>query len=97
MGRPTNATGWLIAITLLLAYEGYEVLSGTPRDILSECIWAYGAPFAAGVLVGHFFWQRKPKYDGLRVIQRIKGGDSVVFSGSERHPRVDAAMVRRRG
>lgn len=53
---------WLIAIIGLLVYEAYAVLNGAPGDTLSEAVWQYGrhpmVTFAAGVLVGHFWWQR---------------------------------------
>jgi len=55
---------WLIAIVGLLIYEAYAVLNGVPGDTLSEAVWTYGRHpmigFAAGVVVGHFFWQRQP-------------------------------------
>ncbi len=58
-----TAAAWLIAIAGLLAYEMYAVLNGAPGDTLSEAVWKYGQhpmiAFAAGVLVGHFFWQAK--------------------------------------
>lgn len=58
-----TAAAWLIAIGLLLAYEGYAVFNSTPGDTLSEAVWLYGQhpliSFCAGVLVGHFWWQRR--------------------------------------
>lgn len=56
---------WVIAIVGLLAYEGYAVLNSVPGDTLSEAVWKFGqhpmVAFAAGVLVGHFWWQRKSR------------------------------------
>ena len=62
--RKPAAVAWLIALALLLIYELWAVLNTTPGDTLSEAVWQYGThpmvAFTAGVLVGHFFWQRKP-------------------------------------
>jgi len=56
---------WVLALALLLAYELYAVFNGAPGDTLSEAVWARGQhpmlAFAAGVLVGHFWWQGKGK------------------------------------
>jgi hypothetical protein len=57
---------WLIAIGGLLAYETYTLMNSTPGDTLSEAVWAVIyqqplVPFLAGVLCGHFFWQRTRK------------------------------------
>lgn len=58
-----TVTAWLVAITLLLAYEGYAVLNEIPGDTLSEAVWKYGQhpmlTFAVGVVIGHLFWQKK--------------------------------------
>jgi hypothetical protein len=60
-----TAAAWLIAIAGLLVYEMYAVLNGTPGDTLSEAVWKYGQhpmiAFAVGVLVGHFWFQKKGK------------------------------------
>jgi hypothetical protein len=60
-----TAAAWLIAIAGLLVYEMYAVLNGTPGDTLSEAVWRYGQhpmiAFAVGVLVGHFWFQKKGK------------------------------------
>ena len=60
-----TAAAWLIAIAGLLAYEMYAVLNGTPGDTLSEAVWRYGQhpmiAFTVGVLVGHFWFQKKGK------------------------------------
>jgi hypothetical protein len=60
---------WTIAILILLGYEGYAVFNNVPGDTLSEAVWKYGQhpmlAFAAGVLVGHFFWQARCK-DGAQ-------------------------------
>lgn len=58
-----TVVAWLVAIAFLLVYEFYAVANSVPGDTLSEAVWAYGqhpmVSFAMGVLVGHFFWQRK--------------------------------------
>ncbi len=54
---------WGAAILLLLVYEAYAVMNACPGDTLSEWVWLYGqhpmVSFAAGVLVGHLWWQRR--------------------------------------
>ena len=55
---------WVLAILGLLSYEGYTLLNAIPGDTLSEAVWAVSMdypllPFLAGILCGHFFWQRK--------------------------------------
>lgn len=47
----------------LLAYEVYALADECDGDTISEIMWATTAkrpilPFAMGVLMGHFFWQR---------------------------------------
>ena len=58
-----TAIAWIVAITGLLIYEMYTVFNGVPGDTLSEAVWKYGQhpmiAFAAGVLVGHWFWNSK--------------------------------------
>ena len=58
-----TATAWMIAIAGLLVYEAYAVLNSTLGDTLSEAVWKYGQhpliSFAVGVIVGHFWWQRR--------------------------------------
>lgn len=53
---------WVVGIAVLLSYEMWAVFNAIPGDTLSEAVWVYGQhpmiAFAAGVLVGHFFWQR---------------------------------------
>lgn len=59
---------WLAAIGGLLLYEGYALFNETKDDTLSEEVWR-SIPrrplvsFAAGMLVGHFFWQSQDVYD----------------------------------
>lgn len=59
---------WLVAIGGLLAYETYALVNETKDDTLSEEVWR-SIPrrplvsFAAGMLVGHFFWQSQDVYD----------------------------------
>ena len=58
----TPGLAWLIAIVLLLGYEGWAVVNRTPGDTLSEAVWHAirerpFVPFLAGFLCGHFFWQ----------------------------------------
>lgn len=55
---------WLIALVGLLIFEGWTVLNSIPNDTLSEAVWDVAqdyplVPFLAGVLCGHFFWQRR--------------------------------------
>lgn len=54
---------WLVLGGLALFYEAYAVFNGIPNDTLSEAVWKYGQhpmiAFAAGVLAGHFWWQRR--------------------------------------
>lgn len=53
---------WGIAIVGLLIFEAYTLLNHTPGDTLSEAVWKACqrplVPFLAGLLCGHFFWQR---------------------------------------
>jgi hypothetical protein len=57
------SVAWVVAVLLLIAYEMFAVFNAAPNDTLSEAVWKYGQhpmlAFAAGVLVGHFWWQRK--------------------------------------
>jgi len=53
---------WLVLLALALVYEAYAILNSIPSDTLSEAVWDAHHPmitFAAGVITGHFFWQRK--------------------------------------
>jgi len=54
---------WVIAIAVLLVYEAYAVGNHIPGDTLSEAVWAIAdyplVPFLAGIVCGHFFWQRR--------------------------------------
>ena len=62
--KPIQKSGlaWMTAIFALLAYEVWTVMNSAPGDTLSEAVWKYGqhpmVAFAAGVICGHFFWQR---------------------------------------
>lgn len=53
---------WTAGLIVVLGYEAFAVLNATPNDTLSEFIWKYGqhpmVSFAAGVVIGHFWWQR---------------------------------------
>lgn len=47
----------------LLVYEAAALANECEGDTISEIVWAAATrrpivPFAAGVLCGHFFWQR---------------------------------------
>ena len=47
----------------LVLYEGLALANDCEGDTVSEIVWAATTkrpivPFAAGVLCGHFFWQR---------------------------------------
>ena len=55
---------WVLVVIALLAYEAYSLVNGVPGDTLSEAVWGVShdyplLPFAAGIVAGHFFWQRK--------------------------------------
>jgi len=55
---------WIIVIVALLVYEAYTLINGVPGDTLSEAVWGVShdyplLPFLAGIVAGHFFWQRK--------------------------------------
>lgn len=56
----------------MLGYETLALLNGQPGDTISEIVWAFlkGRPYvgagmcitlllAFGLLMGHFFWQRR--------------------------------------
>lgn len=52
--------------TLCLALMGYEavaLMTSADGDTISEIIWGLSnrplVPFAFGMLMGHFFWQKK--------------------------------------
>lgn len=47
----------------LVVYEFVTLSNDRPGDTISEIVWKAAAhrplvPFAAGLLCGHFFWQR---------------------------------------
>lgn len=55
--------GWVAGITIVLAYAAWALMNNVPHDTLSEWVWAHPHPmlsFAAGVVIGHLFWQRQP-------------------------------------
>lgn len=59
-----TAVAWITAIVGLLIYEGYTLANGTPGDTLSEAVWSVIyeyplIPFLAGLVMGHFVWQRR--------------------------------------
>lgn len=57
------AAAWIGGLSVLLVYELYAVFNSTPGDTLSEAVWAYAqhpmVALAVGILIGHFWWQRK--------------------------------------
>lgn len=60
----TTKVAWLIAIAGLLAYETWTLFNNIPNDTLSEAVWDVASnyplvPFAVGILMGHWFWQRR--------------------------------------
>jgi hypothetical protein len=63
--RDTKLAGlvWVIAVAFLVGYELYAISNTAPNDTLSEAIWIWAQhpmiSFVVGVLVGHFWWQRK--------------------------------------
>lgn len=51
----------VVAIVLLLVYEGYTLANKKRNDTISDAVWraAYRYPlvaFLAGLLCGHWFW-----------------------------------------
>jgi hypothetical protein len=54
---------WIVAIVGLLGYEAWTLTNSTPGDTLSEAVWEVSnyplVPFLAGIVCGHFFWQRR--------------------------------------
>lgn len=56
---------FLTLVAGLIAYEVYALTDDCDGDTISELVWAATAkrpivPFAIGVVMGHFFWQREP-------------------------------------
>lgn len=54
----------LVALIALLGWETWTLVNAYPGDTISETIWSASeatdlVPFASGVLMGHWFWQRK--------------------------------------
>lgn len=54
----------VVLIVVLLGWEAYAVMNGQSGDTISEVVWTESArhlllPFLAGLLCGHFFWQRR--------------------------------------
>lgn len=48
-----------------LGYEAWALVNRSKGDTISEIVWDATikrplVPFAAGLLMGHFFWQRVP-------------------------------------
>lgn len=72
---------WLTAIGGLLVYEGYALFNEAKDDTLSEEVWR-SIPrrplvsFAAGMLIGHFFWQSQDVYD-REITREMKDGTEV--------------------
>lgn len=61
--RVRPSTAWLLGLGLLAAYEFMALEDDDPGDTLSELVWGLSkrrplVPFAAGVIMGHFFWQK---------------------------------------
>ena len=58
----TPDQAWTVGILLLLLYEAYALSNTIPGDTLSESVWKASrrpiVPLLAGLLAGHFFWQR---------------------------------------
>jgi hypothetical protein len=56
---------WIVGLAGMLGYELYAVFNQSPNDTLSEAVWRYGQHpmigVVAGILIGHFWWQRKAK------------------------------------
>ena len=58
---------WIFLGLVLCAfiYEFAALTTARPGDTISEIVWAISAkrpllPFLAGMLAGHFWWQRVP-------------------------------------
>ena len=55
----------LTGLSAVLAYEIQAAINVAPGDTISEIVWRAGQhpmfAFLAGVLVGHLWWQRKPR------------------------------------
>ncbi len=55
---------WGAGILIVLAYEAWAVMNNIPGDTLSEWVWVHAQhpmiSFAAGIVIGHLFWQKKP-------------------------------------
>ena len=67
--RTDKVLGFLAAATL--AYEAYTLFNGDRGDTESESIWRFMssrplAPFALGMLIGHFVWQSQDIYEEIR-------------------------------
>lgn len=63
VGLKYAACAWVAASALLLGYEAWALASGTPDSTLSEEVWSINRKtpmlgFAAGFVMGHFFWQK---------------------------------------
>lgn len=57
---------FLTLVGALVAYELITLANDRDGDTISEIVWEATTerpivPFAAGVLIGHFFWQRRWK------------------------------------
>lgn len=54
---------FILSLVGLGIYEGYGIAQSAPGDTISELVWSVShiplVPFAFGVVMGHFFWQRK--------------------------------------
>lgn len=55
---------FLVACVFMGGYELYALSTPAEGDTISEIMWRYARsypilPFAFGVLMGHFFWQRR--------------------------------------
>ncbi len=56
---------FLTLVGALIVYELVAVFDRQQGDTISEIVWTVTTrrpivPFALGVLMGHFFWQRVP-------------------------------------
>jgi len=69
--RPFMTNVFLSLVGGLVVYELVALRTKCAGDTISEIIWTATKrrailPFAAGVLCGHFFWQRVADDDGGR-------------------------------
>lgn len=73
----------------LLVYEIAALHNDCPDDTISEIVWSATTrrpivPFAAGVLCGHFFWQRDQARELARPVTVEPGARSTLHTAPRR-------------